>query len=147
VSSLAGSPVERGSIDPGASDWFAGAEASHGGGARPVLGSADEVLLAAVAKQVQQPIDLRCGLFRDEDRLVAAPPELLAPADRAADLAGEVGVEVVHEGGEAGGARNSEEQVVVVAKEDEGVHLHRVEADGAGENASAQVGDQRCRLE
>jgi hypothetical protein len=149
--------LEGPSIDPGSiqartvvpvpRDGLPGSETPKAARSRPFVGRADEVLLAPVAKQVEEPLDLGCGLLRNEDRLVAASPELLSPAYGATHFAGEVGVEVVHEGGEASGARSGEEQVVVVSEEHEGVHLYGIEAYGASEDAAAQVGDERCRLE
>jgi hypothetical protein len=52
-----------------------------------------------------------------------------------ADLAGDLGVEVAHEGGELLGGFGDEEQVTVVGEVDEGADLHGVALLGTGEGA------------
>lgn len=76
------------------------------------------------------------GLEAHGDGPVAAAPELLAPVVVASGLLGQVAVEVVHEGGELGCIAGTEEQVVVVAEEDEGTDPHGVEAGGPGQDAA-----------
>lgn len=100
-----------------------------------------------MTKDVEQAFDLGGLLLGDGDRLIATPPESLAPANRAADLAGEVGVQVVHEGREALGVRSREQEVVVVSEENEGVDLDRIAPHRSGEYTAAELGDAMSRLE
>ncbi|GMU65002.1 MAG: hypothetical protein AMXMBFR36_12760 [Acidobacteriota bacterium] len=100
-----------------------------------------------MTKDVEQAFDLGGRLRGDGDRLIATPPESLSPANRAADLAGEVGVQVVHESCEALGVRSREQQVVVVTEEGKGVNRYRIAPYCAGKYAAAELSDAMGRLE
>lgn len=134
-------------IDPGPGDRLPGEQSVNRRRAGPLCGSSDQALLAAVTKDVEQAFDLSGLLLGDGDRLIATPPEALSPAHCTADLAGEVGVQVVHEGREALGIRGREQEVVVVPEECEGVNLDREEPHGAGENSATELSDVMGRLE
>lgn len=100
-----------------------------------------------MTKDVEQAFDLGGLLRGDGNRLIATPPKSLAPANRAADLAGEVGVQVIHESCQALGVRSREQQVVVVSEEGKGVDLYRIAPHRAGEYAAAELSDAMGRLE
>ena len=90
-------------------------------------------------KNVAEAGDLRFLLVRNKDRLVPTPPELLPPANESPGLARKVGVQVVHEAGEALRIRDGQEEVEVVGEEGEGVDLDRIEPSGACEYAEGEI--------
>ena len=57
---------------------------------RPFSGALNKEFFNTVAEQVLQPIPLGLGLAADHDRGEAPRPDLVAPADQAPDLAGQV---------------------------------------------------------
>ena len=79
--------------------------------------------------------DLRFGLEADRDGPIAAAPELLPPAVQAPGLAGDVGVEVVHEGGELQGAGGAKQKMTVVGEEDEDADTDVIALGGPGQDA------------
>jgi hypothetical protein len=54
------------------------------------------------------------------------------PIDKASDLAGEIGVEVLHEAGETLDIRHGEQEVIVVGEACKGVDSDGIEALGSG---------------
>jgi len=88
---------------------------------------------------------LRPFFSRNDDRLIAAPPELLAPSDDPSDFASEIRVEIAHECCQTLGIGGGEEEMVVVAQKDEGMDLDRIEARRAGEDSSTDLRDPRRR--
>ena len=103
-------------------------------GSWPVERRGDEAFLAGLGKNIAETVDLGGGFVADQDGLVAARPEMRGPIDQAADLTGEVGVEVLHEAGEAMGIGDGEQEMVVVGEEGEGVDSDRVEALGSAKD-------------
>src|SRR4029079_11672174 len=92
-------------------------------------------LLTAVRQHVAEPVDLGRLLFADRDGLVPAPPELLAPVDQAAGLAGEVRVEVAHEKRQLVAGLNSEQEVEVIGDKGESTDTNGVELLRPAESA------------
>jgi hypothetical protein len=88
------------------------------------LRSGNQTLLAAVRQDVPEAINLSRLFLADHDRLVSAAPELLPPAMQSTGLPRQVRVEVVHEAGELKGVLHTEKKVVVIGKEDEGMHVN-----------------------
>lgn len=136
-------PVLSRPIEPGATDGPSRQQGLGRARAGPIGRMSDEVLFAAVSQNVKQALDLRGRLVRDQNRLIAPAPELLPPLHLATDLAGEVRVEVVHEGGQPIRARDGEQQVEVVGEEAEGMDLDGVQAHRSGEHSADEVRDQR----
>jgi hypothetical protein len=141
---LALRPGLESAVSPETGDGLAFGEGPGAVGSGPVVGRGDEPLLDALCQEIGEPAHLGRLLAGNGNRLVSAPPELLAPAREEAGLAGEVGVEVVHEGGELLDVGDAHEEVVVVGEEGVGVDRHPKEARGAGEYAERDCG-QECR--
>lgn len=135
--------VRHSPIEPGTPNELAGEQGRGRARAGPIGRALNEMLLAAVSQDVEQALDLRGGLVRHQDRLIAAPPELLPPLHLATDLAGEIRVQVVHEGSQPVGSLDGEQQVEMIGEEAEGMDLDGVEARRAGERSADEVGDER----
>ena len=119
--------------------------------ARPVGGSQDEALLAAVRKEVVEPCDLRRWFIAHRNRLVAAAPQDPASAVEAAQLASQVRIDEAHRSSELLGIFWTAQQVIVVRQEDEELDLQielflRAPQDAEDDLAPARVGfeTQEC---
>jgi hypothetical protein len=126
-------------VEPGAANGAPRQQRIGRARARPVAWPAYEVLLAAVAEDVEQPLDLGRLLVRHENGLVPPPPELLSPPDLSTDLPRQVRVQVVHEGGEPIRSRNREQQMEVVGEKAEGVDLDGIEPRRASERPADKI--------
>lgn len=135
----------EGPIDPETGERDALEERGDGVGPGPVLRSRHEVLLHAVAEDVEETADLRQFLVGDDDRLVAPRPERALPVVHAADLFGDVCPDEGHESGELPRALGGEQQVQVVREDHEGVQDHPVARLGAAEDAENELVELRGR--
>jgi len=66
---------------------------------RPITKPGDQVFLAAMGQDIAEPSDLSELLLADQDRLVAALPDLARPSGEPAHLAGHLRVEIADEAG------------------------------------------------
>ncbi len=101
----------------------------------PLLRLLHQVFLTAVGEHVAQPCHLG-GLLRAHfDRLVAPIPDMVAPSTKAADLASEPRVQMIHEPSELLRTLGREQQVVMVGQEDAAMDSHSVEPLGSPEGS------------
>ncbi len=138
-------PVLSSPVEPRATNWPSGQQGLGRARSGPIAGTSHEVLLAAVPEDVEQALDLGLLLVRDENRLVPASPELLAPSDLSTDLAGEVRVEMVHERGKSIRTLDRQQEMEVIREEAVGVELDREEASRTRQGATDEIGDQGSR--
>jgi len=137
-------------VEPVALDRLAldqGPDGMHPG---PVPGTLDQpsnALLHAVSKDVFETSNLGALLLADNDRPEAPGPDFVTPVDEAADLPGQVGVEVAHEVRELLGAVDPQEQVIVIGQEGEGTDLHFVETLGPGQSTDDDLVERRAWAE
>jgi hypothetical protein len=127
--------VLPGAVEPEPFERLLLQQGANGGDARPVSQALDQSLLAAVGQDIAQPLDLGRLFFTDRDRLVPAPPKLLAPADQPAGLAGEVGVEVTHEERQFVAGLNPKQEVEVIGSKGESTDADGVELLRPAESA------------
>jgi hypothetical protein len=92
-----------------------------------------------VRQHIAEPLDLGRLLLADRDRLVPPTPELLAPADQPAGLAGHVRVEVTHEERELARRFNAQKEMKVVRSEGKGTDANAVELLRPAESAEDQL--------
>jgi len=131
--------ILTGAIEPEAAEYGTIDKGLSAVGSWPLERRGDETLLAGLGENVAEPVYLGSRFITDENSLVAAAPELRWPIDQASDLAGEVGVEVLHEASESLGIGDGKQDVVVVGEEGEGVDPDRVEAFGSGQDPEDYV--------
>ena len=96
-------------------------------------------------EDVDQAPDLGLLFVAHQDRLVAARENLVPPAGRLGDLAGDLRVEVAHEVGQAFAVLGPGEEVKVVRGEDERADFERVEALCSAERADDHLVEQRSQ--
>src|SRR6185503_16486199 len=106
-------------VEPGSFKRLTGHQSVDAVDARPILGPLDQVLLAAVGEDIDQPPYLGFLLFTNRDRLVAPGKDLVAPAGQPGDLAGQLREEVAHEAGKLPAILNAHQEMQVVGEEDE----------------------------
>jgi len=80
-----------------------------------------------MGQQIPQATHLSGLFFTDHDRLVSATPELLSPAIHSACFSRQIRVEKIHESRELMGVLRTQEKVIVIREEDNGMELNRVE--------------------
>ena len=111
VLAAAAGEILLGAVEPPALERLSGGQRLDAVDSRPFLEAFHQVLFDAVAENIPESRDLRLGLVADQDRLIPPPEDLLPPAGEPADLAGELGVEVIHEAGELPGVVDLQDEV------------------------------------
>ena len=94
-------------------------------------------------EDVDQAAHLPLFLVADENGLIAAREDLVPPAGRAGNLAGELRVEIAHEAGQALTVLDSKQEVKVVRGKEERADLDRVEALRSTEGPDDDLVEQR----
>ena len=100
-----------------------------------------------MTQQVFEPTSLCFGLGADHDRREAPRPDLVAPADQAPDLAGEVGVEVTHEVPELLRVADAEQAMVVVPEDHHGHNAYVVDPLRTAEDTEDDLVGGRARTQ
>lgn len=90
-----------------------------------------------MGQDVAEAADLGRFFLADENGLVTPPPDMLRPVVQSLDLAGEVGIHILHEAGELVGIVHRQQEVEVPGPEDRSVTADLVLALGAAHRASA----------
>jgi hypothetical protein len=73
--------VLPGAVEPEPFEGLVVQKSADGGDSWPVSKPFDQSLLTAVRQHITKPLDLGRLFLADQDGLVPAPPELLAPVD------------------------------------------------------------------
>src|SRR6185436_9478143 len=109
----------------------------------PLFDPGNQAFLDAVAEDISEPRDLHLLFVADHDRLIPPAPDLLLPSGPAADLLGQVRVEVAHEVAELLRVVHSQEAMPVVRSEHVTYDFDRVFALSASEDAEDDVVELR----
>jgi hypothetical protein len=135
------------SIEPGALKLRTVAQCSSAVNAGPMMRPLDKALLDAVAEKIGEASDLRLLFVGDEDRSISPRPELLAPAMQPPDLTSDIPGHVVHEDGQLLRGVGRQQQVCVVAQDDNAMNPHSVPALGTTDNPDDEVVDSLARTQ
>jgi hypothetical protein len=100
-----------------------------------------------MGQEIEEAIDLGRFLLADQDGLIAPAPDMLGPIVQALDLAGEVGVQMLHEAGELVGVVNREEEMKVAGHEDRAMAADRDLGLGAAQDTSDDLIQGRARTQ
>jgi hypothetical protein len=114
---------------------------------RPLIHCFHQILFDPVAEHVPESPDLGGFFITHDDCLVAPRPDLVAPADEATDLAGQIRVDVAHEAAELVSVVDVQEEVEVVAGQDVTTNPSRVLPLGSAENANDDLVEYRARAQ
>ena len=128
------SRILLGAIEPGPLQRPAAQQGVDAVDAGPLLGPCDQVFLGTVGQEVGEAVDLGGLLLADQDRLITAGEDLLAPAGQAPGLSRELRADVAHEAGELLAVVHSGQDVEMIGQAAEGRDLDAVASLGPGEH-------------